>query len=639
MDKSPTDNPQTDSPRADKSPVGGPPIPYTMSNLAIYLRLLKYIKPYWLIFIVAILGMWLFSAMEVAFVDLLGYLVNVLTVITGDTVSGGGQVSITSIDTGLTARIAEYFMNGGTVLEQSRIVIPSLIMVIALLRGLGFIIGNYGMSYISQSIVDGLRNEVFAKYTRMPSAYFDQQMAGHLVAQITFHSQQVMGATTNALKIMIREGSLVIGLLVYLFILNWQLALIFGAVMPFIALIINSVSKRFRMLSKRIQNAMGDVTQVSNEAVSGYREMRLFGGEDYEISRMNKASNQNRRQNLKLALTEGTSTPIVQILVAASLALLIWLAMVPDILGSMSAGGFTKFLLTAGLLAKPLRQLTQTNSTIQRGIAAATVLFETLDSIEETDTGSHSTKRVHGRFRFEQVGFAYDGATEPALQDISFSVDPGQTVALVGSSGSGKSTLVSLIPRFYNHQQGRILLDDVEISDYNLKNLRSHISLVSQQVTLFNDTVYNNIAYGELNSKSIDEVREATRAAYALDFIENLSQGFDTRIGDDGVMLSGGQRQRIAIARALLKNAPILILDEATSALDTESERYIQAALEAAMKGRTTFVIAHRLSTVENADIILVMDKGRIVEQGSHASLLERKGRYSQLYQKQFSGA
>src|SRR5690606_7560601 len=350
-----------------------------------------------------------------------------------------------------------------------------------------------------------------------------------------------------ALKVIIREGSLVIGLLVYMFILNWQLALIFGAVMPLIALIISYVSKRFRLLSKRIQNAMGEVTQVSNEAVSGYREMRLFGGEDFEIHRMHSASRQNRRQSLKLSLTESLSTPIVQILVAAVLALLIWLAMVPDMLGSMSTGGFTKFLLTAGLLAKPLRQLTQINSTIQRGIAAATVLFETLDAEEERDNGRHRAERVSGGFVFEDVAFTYAGASEPAIKGVSFTAEPGQTIALVGSSGSGKSTLVSLIPRFYNHQGGRILLDGVEINDYDLKNLRSHIALVSQQVTLFNDSVYNNIAYGELATRGREAVREAARAAHALDFIEALPEGFDTRIGDDGVMLSGGQRQRIAI--------------------------------------------------------------------------------------------
>ncbi|MDY0068465.1 MAG: lipid A export permease/ATP-binding protein MsbA [Porticoccaceae bacterium] len=613
------------------------PKPMLPSHLATYWRLLRYVRHYWLIFIVSVLGMWLFSAMEVAFVDLLGYLVNVLTVVTGEAAGAGTGLDITTIDTGLTARLAERWVSDSTVLEQGRVVIPLMIIAVAVLRAVGFVVGNYGMSYVSQSIVDNLRNQIFEKYTRMPSAFFDLQMAGHLVAQLTFHVQQVMGATANALKVIIREGSLVIGLLVYMFILNWQLALIFGAVMPLIALIISYVSKRFRLLSKRIQNAMGEVTQVSNEAVSGYREMRLFGGEDFEIHRMHSASRQNRRQSLKLSLTESLSTPIVQILVAAVLALLIWLAMVPDMLGSMSTGGFTKFLLTAGLLAKPLRQLTQINSTIQRGIAAATVLFETLDAEEERDNGRHRAERVSGGFVFEDVAFTYAGASEPAIKGVSFTAEPGQTIALVGSSGSGKSTLVSLIPRFYNHQGGRILLDGVEINDYDLKNLRSHIALVSQQVTLFNDSVYNNIAYGELATRGREAVREAARAAHALDFIEALPEGFDTRIGDDGVMLSGGQRQRIAIARALLKNAPILILDEATSALDTESERHIQAALEVAMQGRTTFVIAHRLSTVENADVILVLEKGRIVEQGDHRGLLARGGRYAQLYQKQFA--
>ncbi len=609
--------------------------PLVPTHLATYWRLLRYIRHYWVVFVVAVLGMWLFSAMEVAFVDLLGYLVNVLTVVTGE--SAGAGLDITSIDTGLTARVAERWFEGGTVLEQGRVVIPLAVVVIALLRGLGFVIGSYGMSYVSQSIVDNLRNEIFEKYTRMPSAYFDQQMTGHLVAQLTFHVQQVMGATASALKVIIREGSLVIGLLIFMFVLNWQLALIFGAVMPVIALIISQVSKRFRMLSKRIQNAMGEVTQVSGEAVSGYREMRLFGGEASEIARMHAASRQNRRQSLKLALTESISSPVVQVLVASAMALLIWVAMVPDILGAMSTGGFTKFLLTAGLLAKPLRQLTQVNSTIQRGIAAATVLFETLDAPEEVDTGSYRAERVAGHFRFEEVTFGYGDNGALALRGVSFEALPGQTVALVGSSGSGKSTLVSLIPRFYNHQGGRILLDGVEINDYALANLRGQISLVSQQVTLFNDTVYNNIAYGELASKTPEQVREAARAAHALEFIDKLEKGFDTRVGDDGVLLSGGQRQRVAIARALLKDSPVLILDEATSALDTESERHIQEALEAAMRGRTTFVIAHRLSTIENADLILVMDHGQIVEQGRHAELLSRNGRYAQLHQKQFA--
>jgi subfamily B ATP-binding cassette protein MsbA len=310
--------------------------------------------------------------------------------------------------------------------------------------------------------------------------------------------------------------------------------------------------------------------------------------------------------------------------------------MVPDILGSMTTGGFTKFLLTAGLLTKPLRQLTQVNSTIQKGIAAATVLYATLDAEEEQDNGRHVAARVQGHFTFDNVVFRYGSASEDAIRGISFTVEPGRTIALVGSSGSGKSTLVSLIPRFYDYGSGRILLDGRELKEYTLANLRGHISLVSQQVTLFNDTIYNNIAYGELAGKSRDEVVAAARAAYALDFIEQFPQGFDTVVGDDGTRLSGGQRQRIAIARALLKNSPVLILDEATSALDTESERYIQQALEELMKGRTTFVIAHRLSTVENADRILVLEKGQVIEQGSHAELLAAKGRYAVLYQNQF---
>ena len=606
------------------------------SGTQIYFRLMGYLGLYWKIFLISVLGLWLYSAMQIAFIDLLGYLINVLTVITGD----GGvppDLDMMTIDAGLTSRFAEYLVADGDVLAQSRIVLPAMLFVLATFRGLGFLIGTYGMAYVSQSIIHTLRTQVFEKYTRMPSTYFDGQMSGHMVAQLTYHVQQVMGAITKALKIIIREGALVVGLLFYLFYLNWRLAIIFLLVMPFIAAIIATVSKRFRRLSKRIQSAMGDVTHVSQEAVSGYREMHLYGGKEYETKRLFNASQTNRRQNLKLVATESLSTPFVQMLLSATLGFLIWFALTPDILASMSTGGFTKFIFTASLLAKPIRQLTQVNSVIQRGIAAASTIFETLDQEEELDNGTYETERAGGEVVFKNVSFRYSKDGETVLQDISLVAKPGETVALVGSSGSGKSSLVSLIPRFYNYESGTILLDGHALSDYSLKSLRKQIALVSQQVTLFNDTVFNNIAYGELTSCDPAAVREAARMAFAIDFIEALPNGFDTLIGDNGVMLSGGQRQRLAIARALLKDAPILILDEATSALDTESERNIQAAFDVAMEGRTTFVIAHRLSTVENASKILVLEKGQIVEQGNHTELLAAGGRYTTLYRQQLS--
>jgi subfamily B ATP-binding cassette protein MsbA len=606
------------------------------SGLQVYLRILAYLKRYWRVFIISILGLWVFSSVQIAFIDLLGYMINVLTVVTGDG-DIPADINMMKVDAGLTSKVAEWLMADGPVLEQSRMVLPTMMMGLAVVRGLAFFVGNYGMAYVSQSVVHDIRTEVFEKYTRMPNAYFDGQMAGHMVAQLTFHVNQVMTSSTKAIKVVVREGFLVIGLLVYLIYLNWRLALVFLIVMPIIATIVGIVSKRFRVISKRIQTAVGDVTHVAQEAVNGYREMHLYGGEAYESQRMSKASQRNRRQNLKLAIAEGLSTPVVQILLSVALSLLIWTALTPDILSSMSTGGFIKFLFTASLLAKPVRQLTQINSLIQQGITAATTLFETIDSDEEVDRGKFEKDRVDGAFKFENVGFRYNEDDDEVLGQINFTVSPGETIALVGSSGSGKTTLVSLIPRFYNLHSGQISLDGHDINDYTLSNLRKHIALVSQQVTLFNDTIYNNIAYGELADSSSEAVREAARMAYALDFIEALPEGFETMIGDDGVMLSGGQRQRLAIARALLKDAPILILDEATSALDTESERAIQAALEVAMEGRTTFVIAHRLSTVENADRILVLEKGQIVESGSHNALLEAQGRYASLYQQQFS--
>jgi subfamily B ATP-binding cassette protein MsbA len=456
---------------------------------------------------------------------------------------------------------------------------------------------------------------------------------------VTFNVQQVTEAGTKAIKTLLQQGSLVIGLLGYLFYINWKLTLFFIAVMPFIAFLVSIVSQRFRIISKRIQSAMGDVTQVTQEVVNGHQEVRMFGAEAVEQSRMAYASHSNRRQNMKMAFTEGLSNPLVMMIVSLAFAAITAFMLSPSILSSMTAGSFITFLVASGMLVKPIRQLTEINSAIQRGIAAAQSIFEVLDADSEIDAGSIEVRSAKGQFEFCDLSFSYQGSDKQVLSDINFTVDAGQTVALVGSSGSGKSSLVNLIPRFYNLEQGSILLDGNNINEYSLSSLRQQIAIVSQKVTLFNGSIFSNIAYGDLAGKSADQVKAAAKMANADKFIDGLPDGYDTLIGDDGVMLSGGQRQRIAIARAILKDAPILILDEATSALDTDSERYIQAALDGLIKDRTTFVIAHRLSTVEKADRILVMESGRIIEQGSHSELLATGGRYAQLYNHEFDSA
>lgn len=614
-------------------PVPDPDHP-EMSGLQVYIRLVSYLRQYWGIFLLSILGLVLFSAMEIAFVDLFGYTINAITTLSGEDITTATPVI--NAEKGFTAGLAA-MVGGEHAVAESRWIIPLLMFCIAVVRGIGFFVGGYCMTYVAQVLVYNLRVEVFNKYTRLPSHYFDTSMSGHMVSRITHYVTQVTHAATSSLKIIIREGAMVIGLIAYLFYINWRLAAIFVIVLPVIGIVVTTVSKRFRLLSRRIQASVGNVTHITQEVVSGYREMHLYGGEEYERNRMRDASKYNRRQHMKMAVAEGISSPVIQMLVAMALSSLMWLALDPDVLAKMTGGEFVQFLASAALLAKPIRQLSEVNSNIQRGVAAAGTLFATLDETEEKDDGTVERDSVDGFFEFKDVSFSYSEGSGNVLNGINLTVSAGETIALVGQSGSGKTTLVSLIPRFYNYTEGQILLDGVDVNDYRLENLRSHIALVSQKVTLFNDTVYNNIAYGALSQCSEEQVRAAAKAAHALEFIEDLSEGFNTIIGDEGVKLSGGQRQRLAIARALLKNAPILILDEATSALDTESERHIQDALEEVMQGRTTFVIAHRLSTIENADRILVLHKGQIVEQGGHKQLLALNGRYAQLHSKQFA--
>ena len=449
--------------------------------------------------------------------------------------------------------------------------------------------------------------------------------------------EQVTGAATKALKVVVGEGLTVIGLLSYLFYLNWRLSLIFILVAPCIALVVSVVGKHFRRYSRRIQDSMGDVTQVSNESIGGYKEVRLFGGQRQQGDRFEFASAYNRNQSLKLALVDALSTPVIQTMLAVALGAMVWFALSPDILSGFSAGSLVAFLTAAGLLGKPIRQVSSVQSVIQRGLAAAEDIFAQLDLEDEPDTGTHSVNRARGDIAFEQLSFAYPGSDQNVLRNINFSIKAGESVALVGRSGSGKSTLIQLLARFYPVQQGRITLDGVPIADYRLGNLRRQLAMVSQNVTLFNDTVFNNIAYGDLAGASREAVTAACESAHAMEFIDQLPAGLDTVLGDDGSGLSGGQRQRLAIARAILKDAPVLILDEATSALDNESEHRIQRALDTIMQNRTSIVIAHRLSTVERADRIVVMDAGEIIASGSHAELLAQDGLYAQLYRQEFS--
>ncbi len=609
------------------------PNPAVPDGATTYLRLLRYVRRYWLAFVVSVFGLMLHSFAEVAFVDLLGFITDTVGNLTS-TSADTGAASLPS--TGITATLANGLL-GDLMITHSWLVIPIFLVALSVLRGIGYLIGSYGLAYVSNYLVHALRTDIFDKYLQLPFCFFDRSMSGHLVSVVTFNVQQVTQASTKALKTLLQQGTLVLGLLGYLFYVNWKLTLFFIAVMPLIALLVSVVSRRFRLISTRIQSAMGDVTHVTQEAVNGYQEVRMFGATDNERERMQLASHSNRRQNMKMAMTEGVSNPLVMLLVSSAFGGITGFMLSPSILETMTTGSFITFLVASGMLIKPIRQITEINSDIQKGIAAAESIFEIIDAEPEIDNGTTELDSVQGGFEFKDINFQYSADGRMILQDINFSVKPGETIALVGSSGSGKTTLVSLIARFYNHGQGSILLDNVDVNEFTLTNLRSHIAQVSQNVTLFNDTVFNNIAYGELSNCTLAEVKAAATVAHADAFIEQLSDGYQTHIGDDGVMLSGGQRQRIAIARAVLKNAPILILDEATSALDTDSERHIQAALEELMKSRTTFVIAHRLSTVEKADRILVMEKGQIVEQGTHQQLLNQAGRYSQLYHNQFS--
>lgn len=587
----------------------------TASSLKIYLRLLGYVRPYIGYFAVSLLGYLIFASSEPMLAAVLKYFV--------DGLNTPGQNAVHYLPL-----LGEVQLIWG---------VPVLMVMIVAWRSLGSYLGNYYLAKVSLGLVNDLRQALFNSLLRLPNRYFDENNSGHLISRITYNVTMVTGAATDAIKVVVREGLTIVFLFGYLLWMNWKLTLVMLAILPVIGVLVGSASRKFRKQSKKIQASMGELTHVSSETIQNYRAVRSFGGENYETRRFQSASEDNTHKQLRMVRTGALFTPALQMVSFSAMAVVLFLVLY--LRGDATAGDLVAYITAAGMLPKPIRQLSEVSSTIQKGLAGAESIFAQLDEMPENDSGTYSAEHVRGHLQVRQLNFTYPGAEHPVLQDIEFTAQPGQMIALVGRSGSGKSTLANLIPRFYPHTTGDILLDGVDVRDYTLKNLRQHIALVSQQISLFNDSIANNIAYGDLAGTPREAVIAAAKAAYADEFICKLPAGYDTLVGENGVLLSGGQRQRLAIARAILKNAPLLILDEATSALDTESERHIQAALETATAHRTTLVIAHRLSTIEKADLILVMDGGRIIERGRHSDLLAQNGAYAHLHSLQFAEA
>ncbi|TBL87453.1 lipid A ABC transporter ATP-binding protein/permease MsbA [Hafnia alvei] len=513
---------------------------------------------------------------------------------------------------------------------------PFVVIGLMIVRGISGFISSYCVSWVAGKVVMNMRRRLFSHMMGMPVSFFDQQSTGTLLSRITYDSEQVASSSSDALITVVREGASIIALFCMMFYYSWQLSLILIVIAPVVSIAIRMVSKRFRNISKNMQNTMGTLTTSAEQMLKGHKEVLIFGGQEVESKRFDKTSNWMRQQNMKMVAASSVSDPVIQLIASFALAFVLYAASIPSVMETLSAGTITVVFSSMIALMRPLKSLTNVNAKFQRGMAACQTLFAILDLEQEKDTGKLEVKRAKGDVEFRDVTFSYNNKGAPALKNVSFKIPANKTVALVGRSGSGKSTIANLLTRFYDIQKGEILLDGHDLREYTLSSLRNQVGLVSQNVHLFNDTIANNIAYARNEVYTREQIEEAARMAYAMDFIDKMDNGLDTVIGENGVLLSGGQRQRIAIARALLRDSPVLILDEATSALDTESERAIQSALDELQKNRTSLVIAHRLSTIEKADEIIVVEDGYIAERGDHATLLAKNGAYAQLHRLQF---